>query len=94
MRCFFPARLWLAKTSTVILTFQKSFAKFEIWGNEEVPKNSNSGRRPGKGFIGIRHGDRRPYRPEEIELAQALAHQACGRFSSMSLPSAVGRQPF
>jgi PAS domain S-box-containing protein len=29
-----------------------------------------------KGFIGIRHGDRRPYRPEEIELAQALAHQA------------------
>src|SRR5204862_1505667 len=29
-----------------------------------------------KGFIGIRHADRRPYRPEEIELAQALAHQA------------------
>jgi PAS domain S-box-containing protein len=29
-----------------------------------------------KGFIGIRHGDRQPYRPEEIELAQALAHQA------------------
>src|SRR5881398_1356329 len=29
-----------------------------------------------KGFIGIRHGDRRAYRPEEIELAQALAHQA------------------
>ena len=28
------------------------------------------------GFIGIRHGDRSPYRPEEIELAQALAHQA------------------
>ena len=28
------------------------------------------------GFIGIRHGDRPPYRPEEIELAQALAHQA------------------
>ena len=28
------------------------------------------------GFIGIRHGDREPYRPEEIELAQALAHQA------------------
>ena len=28
------------------------------------------------GFIGIRHGDRLPYRPEEIELAQALAHQA------------------
>jgi signal transduction histidine kinase len=29
-----------------------------------------------KGFIGVRHGDRPPYRPEEIELAQALAHQA------------------
>jgi PAS domain S-box-containing protein len=29
-----------------------------------------------KGFIGIRHGDRPLYRPEEIELAQALAHQA------------------
>ena len=29
-----------------------------------------------KGFIGIRHSDRAPYRPEEIELAQALAHQA------------------
>jgi PAS domain S-box-containing protein len=29
-----------------------------------------------KGFIGIRHGDRARYRPEEIELAQALAHQA------------------
>ena len=29
-----------------------------------------------KGFIGIRHSDRLPYRPEEIELAQALAHQA------------------
>jgi signal transduction histidine kinase len=28
------------------------------------------------GFIGIRHGDRAAYRPEEIELAQALAHQA------------------
>jgi PAS domain S-box-containing protein len=28
------------------------------------------------GFIGIRHGDRPFYRPEEIELAQALAHQA------------------
>jgi len=28
------------------------------------------------GFIGIRHEDRPPYRPEEIELAQALAHQA------------------
>jgi PAS domain S-box-containing protein len=29
-----------------------------------------------KGFIGIRHSARPPYRPEEIELAQALAHQA------------------
>jgi PAS domain S-box-containing protein len=29
-----------------------------------------------RGFIGIRHGDRTPYRPEEVELAQALAHQA------------------
>src|SRR5213083_714890 len=29
-----------------------------------------------RGFIGIRHRDRPPYRPEEIELAQALAHQA------------------
>jgi signal transduction histidine kinase len=28
-----------------------------------------------KGFIAIRHGERGPYRPEEIELAQALAHQ-------------------
>ena len=29
-----------------------------------------------KGFIGIRHEARPPYRPKEIELAQALAHQA------------------
>jgi PAS domain S-box-containing protein len=29
-----------------------------------------------KGFIGIRHEDRPPYRREEVELAQALAHQA------------------
>ena len=29
-----------------------------------------------KGFIGIRHEARPPYRAEEIELAQALAHQA------------------
>src|SRR6266536_329657 len=29
-----------------------------------------------RGFIGIRHGNRPPYRPEEMELAQALAHQA------------------
>jgi signal transduction histidine kinase len=29
-----------------------------------------------KGFITIRHADREPYRTSEIELAQALAHQA------------------
>ena len=28
-----------------------------------------------KGFVGIRHADRGSYRPEEIELTQALAHQ-------------------
>jgi PAS domain S-box-containing protein len=28
-----------------------------------------------RGFIGVRHTDRGPYRPEEIELTQALAHQ-------------------
>jgi PAS domain S-box-containing protein len=28
-----------------------------------------------KGFIGVRHSDRGSYRPEEIELTQALAHQ-------------------
>ena len=28
-----------------------------------------------RGFVGIRHVDRAPYRPEEIELTQALAHQ-------------------
>jgi PAS domain S-box-containing protein len=28
-----------------------------------------------KGFIGIRHADRAPYRPEQIELTQALSHQ-------------------
>jgi PAS domain S-box-containing protein len=28
-----------------------------------------------KGFIGVRHADRGSYRPEEIELTQALAHQ-------------------
>ena len=28
-----------------------------------------------RGFVGIRHIDRAPYRPEEIELTQALAHQ-------------------
>ena len=47
-----------------------------------------------KGFIGIRHGDRAPYRPEEIELAQALAHQAMlaiqlNEFAEQSRQSAV-----
>src|SRR3984893_7149539 len=47
-----------------------------------------------KGFIGIRHGDRPPYRPEEIELAQALAHQAMfavqlDQFAEQSRLSAV-----
>src|SRR5947208_16161190 len=28
-----------------------------------------------RGFVGIRHPDRATYRPEEIELTQALAHQ-------------------
>jgi PAS domain S-box-containing protein len=28
-----------------------------------------------RGFIGVRHSDRAAYRPEEIELTQALAHQ-------------------
>jgi signal transduction histidine kinase len=28
-----------------------------------------------KGFVAIRHGERAPYQPWEIELAQALAHQ-------------------
>jgi len=28
-----------------------------------------------RGFIGVRHSDRAGYRPEEIELTQALAHQ-------------------
>jgi PAS domain S-box-containing protein len=28
-----------------------------------------------RGFVGIRHADRAAYRPEEIELTQALAHQ-------------------
>ena len=28
-----------------------------------------------RGFVGIRHVDRASYRPEEIELTQALAHQ-------------------
>jgi len=28
-----------------------------------------------RGIIGVRHADRAPYRPEEIELTKALAHQ-------------------
>src|SRR5215470_18099729 len=47
-----------------------------------------------KGFIGIRHGQRPPYRPEEIELAQALAHQAMlaiqlNEFAEQSRQSAI-----
>ena len=47
-----------------------------------------------RGFIGIRHGERPPYRPEEIELAQALAHQAMlaiqlNEFAEQSRQSAV-----
>ncbi len=47
-----------------------------------------------KGFIGIRHGARSPYRPEEIELAQALAHQAMlaiqlNEFAEQSRQSAI-----
>ena len=47
-----------------------------------------------KGFIGIRHGARAPYRPEEIELAQALAHQAMfavqlNQFAEQSQQAAV-----
>jgi signal transduction histidine kinase len=46
------------------------------------------------GFIGIRHGERPPYRPEEIELAQALAHQAMfaielNKFAKQSEQAAV-----
>jgi len=42
-----------------------------------------------RGFVGIRHSDRAAYRPEEIELTQALAHQVMLRFNSMSLPTRV-----
>jgi PAS domain S-box-containing protein len=47
-----------------------------------------------KGFIGIRHGARAAYRPEEIELAQALAHQAMlaiqlNEFAEQSRQSAI-----
>src|SRR5436309_4190665 len=47
-----------------------------------------------RGFIGIRHRDRPAYRPEEIELAQALAHQAMlaiqlNEFAEQSRQSAV-----
>ena len=50
-----------------------------------------------KGFIGIRHGDRPPYRPEEIELAQALAHQAMlaiqlNEFAERSRQAAVSEE--
>ena len=47
-----------------------------------------------KGFIGIRHEDRLPYRREEVELAQALAHQAMfavqlNQFAEQSQQAAV-----
>ena len=47
-----------------------------------------------RGFIGIRHGERPNYRPEEIELAQALAHQAMlaiqlNEFAEKSRQSAI-----
>jgi signal transduction histidine kinase len=47
-----------------------------------------------KGFIGICHGVRASYRPEEIELAQALAHQAMfaiqlNQFAEQSQQAAV-----
>jgi signal transduction histidine kinase len=47
-----------------------------------------------KGFMTICHGDRPSYRPEEIELAQALAHQAMfaiqlNRFAAQSQQAAV-----
>jgi PAS domain S-box-containing protein len=47
-----------------------------------------------RGFIGVRHGERSPYRPEEIELAQALAHQAMlaiqlNEFADQSRQSAI-----
>jgi PAS domain S-box-containing protein len=47
-----------------------------------------------RGFIGIRHGERPSFRPEEIELAQALAHQAMlaiqlNEFAEKSRQSAI-----
>ena len=48
----------------------------EVRRNEEISQDSDAGGRSCQGFIGIRHGERPSYRPEEIELAQALAHQA------------------
>ncbi|MGB9474639.1 MAG: PAS domain S-box protein [Candidatus Udaeobacter sp.] len=47
-----------------------------------------------RGFIGICHGERPTYRPEEIELAQALAHQAMlaiqlNEFAEKSRQSAI-----
>src|SRR5256885_3542499 len=47
-----------------------------------------------RGFIGIRHGERPNYRPEEIELAQALEHQAMlaiqlNEFAEQSRQSAI-----
>ncbi len=47
-----------------------------------------------RGFISIRHGERPPYRAEEVELAQALAHQVMlaiqlTEFAEQSRESAV-----
>jgi PAS domain S-box-containing protein len=46
------------------------------------------------GFIEIRHDDRPPYRPEEVELSQAIAHQAMlaiqlNQFAEQSQQAAV-----
>src|SRR6202040_1879112 len=46
-----------------------------------------------RGFVGIRHVDRASYRPEEIELTQALAHQQSFQFHSIYLRSKASRLP-
>ena len=48
---------------------------FEAKGNEEISGVPILVGGQVRGFIGIRHADRASYRPEEIELTQALAHQ-------------------
>jgi PAS domain S-box-containing protein len=47
-----------------------------------------------RGFVGVRHADRASYRPEEIELTQALAHQVMlalqlNKFAEQSQRTAV-----